>query len=52
MDMDMDTRLNAGPVQTTSGRPEEIRSSDPAAFIQDLANKVCVGLSSQDASLS
>lgn len=39
MDMDMDTRFNAGPVQTTSGRPEEVRASDPAAFIQDLANK-------------
>ena len=52
MDMDTDTRFNAGPVQTTSGRPEEVRPSDPAAFIQDLANKVCDRLSSQDASLS
>jgi hypothetical protein len=38
--MDMETRYNDGPVQTSNVRPEETRPSDPAAFIQDLANKV------------
>jgi hypothetical protein len=37
----MDTSINAGPVQV-NGRPEEAQPSDPASFIQDLANKVCV----------
>jgi hypothetical protein len=43
--MDIDTRYNDGPVQVTSGRPEETGPSDPALFIQDLANKVCRVLS-------
>ena len=38
--MDMDTRFNDGPVQTSNSRPEETGLSDPASFIQDLANKV------------
>ena len=38
--MDIDNRYNDGPVQVASSRPEETGLSDPAAFIQDLANKV------------
>lgn len=40
MEMDMNTRFNAGPVLNTSSHAEEASPSDPAAFIQDLANKV------------
>lgn len=40
--MDMDTRYNDGPVQTSNVRPEETNSSDPASFIQNLANKVWI----------
>jgi hypothetical protein len=51
--MDIDTRYNNGPVQVASSRPEENGPSDPAAFIQDLANKVCRPfVPSQDVSLS
>jgi len=52
--MDVDTRYNDGPVQavqavqTSNGRPEETCPSDPASFIQDLANKVCRSVFSQN----
>lgn len=38
--MDVDTRFNDGPVQASNKRSEETSPCDPAAFIQDLANKV------------
>lgn len=38
--MDVDNRYSDGPVQTGNGRQEEAGPNDPAAFIQDLANKV------------